>query len=82
VYAISREQMNELIQVEEQLKSKKKRMETMESLISNREQQIDTLREMNKSLQEEKDMVFYFIKFYEVDNNFLFRRNLLSLESS
>jgi hypothetical protein len=74
--------MNELIQVEEQLKSKKKRMETMESLISNREQQIDTLREMNKSLQEEKDMVFYFIKFYEVDNNFLFRRNLLSLESS
>jgi hypothetical protein len=82
VNAISREQMNELIQVEEQLKSKKKRMETMESLISNREQQIDTLREMNKSLQEEKDMVFYFIKFYEVDNNFLFRRNLLSLESS
>jgi DNA repair exonuclease SbcCD ATPase subunit len=52
--------MNELIQIEEQLKSKKKRMETMESLISNREQQIDTLREMNKSLQEEKDMVFHF----------------------
>lgn len=49
--------MNELIRVEEQLKSKKKRMETMESLISNREQQIETLREMNKSLQEEKDMV-------------------------
>jgi hypothetical protein len=53
----SREQMNELIRVEEQLKSKKKRLETMESLISNREQQIETLREMNKSLQEEKDMV-------------------------
>lgn len=49
--------MNEMIRVEEQLKSKKKRMETMESLVSNREQQIDTLREMNRSLQEEKDMV-------------------------
>jgi len=49
--------MNEMIKADEQLKSNRKRMQTMESLIMDKEEQIETLREMHKSLQEEKDLV-------------------------
>ncbi|XP_065338263.1 leucine-rich repeat-containing protein 45-like [Cloeon dipterum] len=56
INTMNKEQRNEMIKAEEQLFVNKKRMETMESLILDREDQIETLQEMNKSLQQDKDM--------------------------
>ncbi|XP_059472103.1 leucine-rich repeat-containing protein 45-like [Neocloeon triangulifer] len=53
---LNKEQKNEMIKVEEQLYVNRRRLDTMESLVLDKEEQIETLQEMNKSIQEDREL--------------------------
>lgn len=56
---VFRERQDELLRAEAQLASSKKRAATLESLLQDKDGQIETLQEMNQGLQLDRDKVCY-----------------------